>query len=136
MIFYIVLIIALVFLAAWFLFFNKSKPAVAELLPPAQKALLQSHVDFYAKLDQKQKERFESLISIFLSDTHIEGVGTEITDIDRMLIASSAVIPIFGFPEWRYQNLTNIILYPDTFNNDFQFEGESRTLWEWLDRAI
>jgi hypothetical protein len=38
------------------------------------------------------------------------------------------VIPIFGFPEWKYKNLTNVILYPDTFDKDFQFEGENRNI--------
>jgi Mlc titration factor MtfA (ptsG expression regulator) len=58
----------------------------------------------------------------------IEGVGLEISDTDRMFIASSAIIPIFGFPAWRYKNLTNVILYPDTFNKDFQYEGEERNI--------
>ena len=45
-----------------------------------------------------------------------------------MLVASSAVIPIFGFPDWKYKNLTNVILYPDTFDQEFQFEGENRSI--------
>lgn len=65
---------------------------------------------------------------VFLSAVRIEGVGTEISDLDRALIAASAVIPIFGFPEWRYQNLTNVILYPDTFDGEFQYEGGSRNI--------
>jgi Mlc titration factor MtfA (ptsG expression regulator) len=31
------------------------------------------------------------------------------------LIASSGVVPIFGFPEWKYYNLKDI-LYPSAFN--------------------
>ena len=68
------------------------------------------------------------MVESFLQSVHIEGVGTEVNDTDRVLIASSAVIPIFGFPDWRYKNLTNVILYPDTFDKDFQFEGESRNI--------
>jgi Mlc titration factor MtfA (ptsG expression regulator) len=68
--------------------------------------------------------RFERLIAGFLETVRIEGVGLEITDVDRILIASSAIIPIFGYQEWRYTNLTNVILHPDAFNNDFQFEGK------------
>jgi hypothetical protein len=128
MIFYIIIIIALVVLIGWMLFFGKPKKAIAQPLTGEQKKLLLDHVDFYTKLDQTEKLRFEKLIAIFLAEVRIEGVGMDITDLDRLLVASSAVIPIFGFPEWRYQNLTNIILYPDTFNNDFQFEGESRNI--------
>ncbi|MDB5024179.1 MAG: hypothetical protein JWP78_1934 [Mucilaginibacter sp.] len=63
-----------------------------------------------------------------MNDTRIEGVGTAITDLDRILIASSAVIPIFGLPDWKYKNLTNVILYPDTFDKEFRFEGENRNI--------
>jgi len=85
-------------------------------------------VTFYQKLDNIGKDRFEQMIADFLAETNIEGVGTEITSLDRVLIASSAVIPIFGFPEWKYQNLTNIILYPDTFDKEYQFEGGNRNI--------
>lgn len=128
MIFYIIIIIALSVLIGYMLFFGKPKKAIAHPLTGEQKNLLLDHVDFYKKLDQTEKLRFEKLIAIFLAEVRIEGVGVDITDLDRLLVASSAVIPIFGFPEWHYQNLTNIILYPDTFNNDFQFEGESRNI--------
>jgi hypothetical protein len=90
--------------------------------------ILDAEVAFYKNLDNAGKLRLEKLVMDFLNDTRIEGVGTEITDIDRILIASSAIIPIFGFPGWRYKNLSNVVLYPDTFNSDFQFEGESRNI--------
>jgi len=90
--------------------------------------LLIDHIEYYQKLSDVCKIRFVKLIIDFLQTTKIEGVGTEITDIDRVMIASSAVIPIFGFPEWQYKNLTNIILYPDTFDHEFQFEGKDRNI--------
>lgn len=90
--------------------------------------ILKEEVSFYRNLDDAGKSRFEAMLTDFLNETSIEGVGTEITDLDKVLIASSAVIPIFGFPGWKYQNLTNVVLYPDTFNSDFQFEGESRNI--------
>ncbi|HKG07700.1 MAG TPA: zinc-dependent peptidase, partial [Pedobacter sp.] len=92
------------------------------------KDLLNNEVGFYQRLSNDDKERFEDMTSDFLQYVNIEGVGTEITDLDKVLIASSAVIPIFGFPEWKYNNLTNVILYPDTFDKDFQFEGENRSI--------
>jgi Mlc titration factor MtfA (ptsG expression regulator) len=90
--------------------------------------ILKEKVSFYQNLDDAGRSRFESMLTDFLNETSIEGVGTEITELDKVLIASSAVIPIFGFPGWKYQNLTNVVLYPDTFNSDFQFEGESRNI--------
>lgn len=90
--------------------------------------IINSEVAFYQKLDSLDKSKFEDLVRGFLAEVHIEGVGTSVTDVDRILIASSAVIPVFGFPEWKYTNLTNVILYPDTFDKKFQFEGENRSI--------
>ena len=106
--------------------YHKSTPE--EKIPGTYRAILSEKVEYYQKLDKADQAKFEKRLDEFLGDVHIEGVGTEITDIDRVLIASSAVIPIFGFPDWKYKNLTNIILYPDTFDQEFQFEGENRNI--------
>lgn len=90
--------------------------------------LLIEHVDYYQKLAGPEKKRFEQLVYEFLQSVTIEGVGTRITDLDRVLIASSAVIPVFGLGDWKYTNLTNVVLYPDTFDKEFQFEGEHRNI--------
>jgi len=115
-------------------FFIRKKSAdpveVIEEAPEPHQPLLQEHIAYYAKLDDNGKAKFEKLVNEFLGYVRIEGVGTEVTELDKLLIASSAVIPIFGFGDsWKYKNLTNIILYPDTFDNDFQFEGgENRNI--------
>lgn len=87
--------------------------------------LLSQEVGFYQKLSQAEKTNFERRVAEFLEGIHIEGVGTKITDLDRVMIASSAIIPVFGFADWKYKNLSNVILYPNTFNKEFQFEGNS-----------
>src|ERR1022692_1892040 len=109
---YITLLIIAIALAAYFLLKKRSNATASE----NYRALLQAHVAFYQRLDADGKTKFEVLINTFLQDTRIEGVGTEVTPLDRALIAAGAVIPIFGFPGWRYKNLTNVILYPDTFD--------------------
>jgi len=120
------IIIILLLLGAYFIFRKKKSVEIS----PAKnyRALLAEHVAYYKRLDDNGKARFEKLVSEFLSSTRIEGVGTDISDLDRALIAASAVIPIFGFPGWKYENLTNVILYPDTFDAEFQFEGENRNI--------
>jgi Mlc titration factor MtfA (ptsG expression regulator) len=90
---------------------------------PAQKQVLIDHIGYYNRLSDAEKLIFEDKIELFLNDVRIEGVGLEITDTDRIMVASSAVIPIFAFKDWTYRNVTNVLLYPDTFDKDFQFEG-------------
>lgn len=117
------LIIGLIILVA--IIFLSRKKNKTTVLPETYKALLNEHVAYYQQLEPATKTRFETLVQEFLGYVRIEGVGTEITDLDRVLIASSAVIPIMGFPDWKYRNLTNVILYPDRFDQKFQFEGEN-----------
>lgn len=121
------LILGLVLLLALYFIFRKKKVAV-QLLSSTDKTLLNNNVDYYSRLDQVKKLLFEQKLMSFLAAVKIEGVGLEITPLDRLLVASSAVIPIFGFEDWKYKNLTNVVLYPDTFNKDFQFEGGERNI--------
>ena len=74
--------------------------------------------------------RFEEKLKEFLEYVLIDGVDTSVDDIDRLLIASSAVIPIFGFDKWKYYNLKNVLLYPGSFNkSEYLADGyEKNTL--------
>ncbi|MEJ7558863.1 MAG: M90 family metallopeptidase [Pedobacter sp.] len=119
-----------ILIIAGYLLFRRRKTQAPDILESTVKyaGILNAEVAFYQKLDDAGKSRFENLVISFLSETRIEGVGTDITELDQVLIASSAVIPIFGFPEWKYKNLSNVVLYPHTFNSDFQYEGDSRNI--------
>jgi MtfA peptidase len=78
------------------------KPRKRVQLPADFRDLLAIHVSFYQALDEAGRVRFENKIKEFLGYIRITGVDTPVEDLDRLLVASSAVIPIFGFPEWRY----------------------------------
>lgn len=103
---------------------QKKKTAV----PVDYRQLLQEHVRYYRQLSPAEQERFATLVERFLKRTHIEGVGTPVAPLDRVLVAASGIIPIFGFKDWEYFNLTNVILYPDTFDESYQFQGEHRNI--------
>ncbi|MBC7827676.1 MAG: zinc-dependent peptidase [Chitinophagaceae bacterium] len=97
-----------------------------QLFPEAYKKILSEHVVFYNELKAEKKTEFESRMLLFLARVRITGVKTTIEDIDRVLIASSAIIPIFGFPGWEYINLNEVLVYPDSFNETFKQEGAGR----------
>ncbi|MEJ5996030.1 M90 family metallopeptidase [Pedobacter sp. Du54] len=122
---YLILLLALSS-ALYFIF--KKKEIIKGNLSKADLELLRTNVDFYVRLDKVKRQIFEQKIATFLSEVKIEGVGLEIKPLDKLLIASSAVIPIFGMDKWKYKNLTSVLLYPDTFNKDFQFEGSERNI--------
>lgn len=105
--------------------FSKLKRKKAEPFPTTWESALQSSILFYQKLSDSEKELFKKRMMAFLAEVNIEGVKTEITDEDRMLLAASAVIPVFGFGDWHYNNLSGILIYPDNFNEDLQFNDEN-----------
>ena len=97
-------------------------------IPASYRALLQQHVPFYRKLDQTQQTNFENRLMHFLATTRITGVNTNVEEMDKIFVAASAVIPIFGFPDWEYRNLNEVLLYPDSFNHDFEQQGSDRSI--------
>lgn len=97
-------------------------------VPEGYQSLLEEHVRYYQQLNPADKTRFEGMLQRFLKRTSIEGVGTPVEPLDRVLVAASAIIPIFGFKDWEYFNLTNVILYPDTFDETYQYEGNRRNI--------
>ncbi|RYZ26182.1 MAG: zinc-dependent peptidase [Chitinophagaceae bacterium] len=93
--------------------------------PAEWRNILTSHVEFYNALDDDQKKQFEYEIQCFIAEKRITGIKTQIDDTDKILVAASAVIPIFGFPEWEYTNLQEVLIYPGTFREDFTVEGKA-----------
>lgn len=129
MLHYISFLLLLLLLAAvWWLFFKKKKQVVKPF-PPAWKNILENKVAFYHHLPAPEKLRFEQKVQRFLDEIQITGVGTEIDDTDRLLVAASGVIPLFGFPDWYYRNLNEVLLYEGTFNHDYETrQGEERNI--------
>lgn len=106
---------------------KRPRPSLKQsALTVGQKALLEEHVRFYQRLDANDKQLFSHRVAGFLSQVKINGVNTGVDDLDRVLIGASAIIPIFGFPEWEYINLREVLLYPETFNEAFEQEGGDR----------
>lgn len=121
---------ALVLLFIFLLRGSRSKKAAntAAILPPAYHDIFEKQVAFYRALSEDRKKIFEERAALFLSSISIEGIRTSVEDIDRALIAASAVIPMFGFNNWRYSNLSTILLYPEHFSQEFELEGNNRNV--------
>lgn len=90
--------------------------------------LLVAHVSFYRKLDQEGRQQFERRVLRFLSVTQITGVGVVPTYLDKVLVAASAIIPIYHFPDWEYRNIREVLLYGTSFSKDYNTEGADRNV--------
>jgi Mlc titration factor MtfA (ptsG expression regulator) len=83
--------------------------------PKLWREILTQRVDFYNRLSSKDKNEFERKVHLFLLNVRIRGMATEVTHIDKILIAAGAVVPVFRFSKWNYANLEEVQLYPDKF---------------------
>jgi Mlc titration factor MtfA (ptsG expression regulator) len=97
-------------------------------LPENYSELLTEYVKFYRQLDEKGKEMFDKRVDQFLSAIKITGVNAIVEDIDRLLIAAGAIIPVYSITDWQYINLHEVLVYPGSFNMDFDQEGTDRNI--------
>ncbi|WP_197091149.1 zinc-dependent peptidase [Ancylomarina euxinus] len=94
-----------------------------------RKQILTTKVVFYNSLSAEEKLQFEYKIQEFLLNCRITGVNIDVDLTDQILVAASAVIPVFAFPEWKYTNLDEVLLYPGNFNEQFQmYNADSNIL--------
>lgn len=121
-----IFIILLIVMVAFLLKGIATKKALPVSLPVNLKALLQQEVAFYRKLGETEKKQFENKVASFLSTISIEGINTKVDDLDKVLIGASAIIPICAFEGWQYPNLTNVLLYPEHFNESFDMKDNDR----------
>jgi Mlc titration factor MtfA (ptsG expression regulator) len=123
------LIILIVIVILAIIFFSKKKESRLNFkMPVNTKQLLSDNVAFYQTLDEDKKILFENRIQQFLQIVTITGVTTEVEDLDRILIASGAIIPIFAFPDWMYNNIDEVLLYKDNFNTEYSTDGSNRNI--------
>jgi len=118
------ILIAVSFVLLWFLFNSKisKKKAVLINLSEDWVTLLEKKVPFYQKLGNRKKNEFEKRVIEFLESVTITGINCEVEELDKILIASSALIPVFQFSSWKYPNLDEVLLYPLPFNEKFGHE--------------
>ncbi len=126
-IFQILFALIIIILIILFVFKIKRENEIVPL-PENWKELLHDYVKFYQQLDESEKKIFEERIEHFLSAVQITGANAVVEDLDRILIAAGAIIPVFYISDWQYINLHEILLYPGSFNADFEQAGSDRPI--------
>jgi MtfA peptidase len=92
---------------------RRRKKVLAQDFPASWRKILNDRVGFYHTLKtEEDKRRFEKMLQLFLSEKRITGIDVEIDDTLKILVASSAIIPIFGFRDWEYPNLGEVLIFP------------------------
>ncbi len=88
-------------------------------LRESDRQTLQRGVAFYSSLDAIERERFERNVIAVAEGYHFAGVGVEVTDELKMLIAAGAAMVVHGRPDLRLQGTRDILIYPDAFSEDY-----------------
>lgn len=96
---------------------NRFRDIISKPFPQEWRDLLSSEVVFYKKLEPDEKNRFENRIKKFLAKTRITGVDVQLDDRLKLLVASSAIIPVFRFQNWEYAYLEEVLIYHGLINS-------------------
>jgi Mlc titration factor MtfA (ptsG expression regulator) len=80
--------------------------------------VLYARLTYYQKLDNEQQKRFLKRVKTFIAGKEFIPVElTEVSPVDKVLIASSAVQLTFGLDEFVLSRFTLIYIYPKHFYN-------------------
>lgn len=92
---------------------RRRKKVLAQEFPAEWRKILTDRVGFYHTLrTDEDKHRFEKMLQLFLSEKRITGIDVVVDDLTKVLVGASAIIPIFGFRDWEYQNLGEVLVFP------------------------
>jgi len=105
---------------------RRRRELLAAPFPAEWESILAREVVFFRALDADQKEKFRRELQVFLGEKRITGIGLELDTTTRVLVAASAVIPIFGFPEWEWNQISEVLVYPDRFDREFGFDRDAQ----------
>ena len=111
----------------WYVRWN-TRSKVPAAFPVTWRLIMDEKVLFYHNLTAVDKTRFELDVLRFIARVRITGVNTDIDITDKLLVASSAAIPVFGFPQWDYTFLDEVLLYPASFDSHFQINSKEEVI--------
>ncbi len=124
-----ILAIAVIGIIIYLLFRSQKKPLkFIGSVPQEWKLFLNEKVFFYSQLSATEKDQFENRVQHFLNTTRITGIKTKVDLSDQLLVAASAIIPVFAFPDWEYLNLNEVLIYPGAFDQTFQIGSEKSNI--------
>ncbi|MBD3220053.1 peptidase [bacterium] len=103
---------------------RRRKKLLAAPFPAEWEAVLHRDVAFFRALPDAEKVRFRDELKVFLGEKTITGIRTTVDTRTRVLVGASAVIPIFGFPAWEWDQINEVLVYPSRFGQDFSLDGD------------
>ena len=98
---------------------RRRRSLLGQVFPQEWEAVLQRDVAFFRALDPEAQQRFRRQLQLFIGEKRITGISVKVDTTTRVLAAASAIIPIFGFPGWEWHQISEVLIYPSRFKQDF-----------------
>jgi Mlc titration factor MtfA (ptsG expression regulator) len=106
---------------------RRRRRILAQPFPPEWEAVLRKEVVFYRALEPEEQARFRRELQVFLGEKRITGIKVSVDATTLVLAGASAIIPIFGYSQWEWDQISEVLIYPGRFGRDFEFmEGDDR----------
>ena len=109
---------------------RRRKRIKAEPFPPDQLSLLQEFVPFYGVLEESRQKRLIDHIKVFLAEKEFVGVGIDITDEIRVVVAAYACILILEKDYDYYPSLETIVIYPTAYKSKVKVDAGGGAVME------
>ena len=93
-------------------------------MPAEHRAFLQQAVGFYRELTPQEQTRFQHRCLSFIYATEFIGHNLEVSEQDKLLIASGSVILAWGFERWHYVKVDTVILVDRAFSEASLFDQQ------------
>ncbi len=92
--------------------------------------ILNEDIDFYKNIstDARKKIFFERVVHFINTVRFTDVANAKHTLHDEVLIATSAMIPLYNFPSLEYKNITEILLYENNFDENFSVDKEHKIM--------
>ena len=101
---------------------ERRRALLATPFPEPWREFLRERCDHYDRLPLELRGRFEDDLRLFVAEKRITGVGIEATEELKLLVAASAVTLSLGWPDYEWDRLSEVLLYPQDFDRDYGFE--------------
>lgn len=102
---------------------RRREAAASVPFPKSWSKKLSARCEHYNRLPTSYRQRFRQQVQVFLAEKRITGVEMEIDDEIRLLVAASASSLSVGWPDYTWDQLAEVLLYPDNFDRDYNFGG-------------
>ena len=97
---------------------SRRRAILSSPFPVAWRDFLLDNYDHYHRLPPDLRRRFEDDVRIFMAETRMTGVEAKVTRELKLLVAASAVTLSVGWPDYEWDQLSEVLLYRKSFGRD------------------